>query len=123
MYANDEFLAKTRNYWVLETGAGITTPIGAFLGLVVGVVVIAQTIYAATVDHLREFGTLKAMGASNGFSYNYNVIIQQAFLSAAMGYSVAVVISRFISRSSESGDALILRRWQVAARACSPSRS
>jgi putative ABC transport system permease protein len=113
VYTNDEFLAKTRNYWVLETGAGITTLIGAFLGLVVGVVVVAQTIYAATVDHLREFGTLKAMGASNGFIYN--VIIQQAFLSAAMGYSVAIVISWFISRGSESGDALILLPWQVAA--------
>jgi putative ABC transport system permease protein len=112
LYTNDEFLAKTRRYWVLETGAGITTLIGAFLGLIVGIVVVAQTIYAATVDHLREFGTLKAMGASNAFIYN--VIIQQAFLSAAMGYSVAIVISWFIARGSESGDALIRLPWQVA---------
>lgn len=113
VHTNREFLAKTRNYWVFQTGAGITTLIGAALGLIVGVVVVAQTIYAATVDHLREFGTLKAMGASNG--YIYRVIIQQAFLSAVMGYSIAIVISWFIARSSESGDALILLPWPVAA--------
>ncbi len=52
---------------------------GAVLGLLVGIVVVAQTIYSATVDHIREFGTLKAMGASNG--YIYRVIIEQAVLA------------------------------------------
>ena len=46
--------------------------LAAVLGLVVGFVVVAQTIYATTVDHLKEFGTLKAMGAPN--SYVYKVI-------------------------------------------------
>ena len=113
VYTNAEFLSKTRRYWVLETGAGITTLIGAFLGLVVGVVVVAQTIYAATVDHLREFGTLKAMGASNGFIYS--VIVQQAFLSALLGYSIAIGISWAIARASEGGDAIILLPAHVAA--------
>ncbi|HYP05273.1 MAG TPA: ABC transporter permease [Bryobacteraceae bacterium] len=112
IHTNDEFLTKTRRYWVLETGAGITTLIGAFLGLVVGVVVVAQTIYAATVDHLREFGTLKAMGASNGFIYR--VIINQALLSAVMGYSIAIVVSWLVARSSETGDAIILLPLEVA---------
>lgn len=112
VYTNEEFLLKTRNYWVFSTGAGITTLIGAALGLIVGIVVVAQTIYAATVDHLREFGTLKAMGASN--LYIYKVIIQQAFISAVLGYSIAIVIAFFIARGSEAGDALILLPWQVA---------
>lgn len=112
VYTNDEFAERTRNYWVFSTGAGVTTLIGAALGLIVGIVVVTQTIYAATVDHLREFGTLKAMGATNG--YIYKVIIQQAVLSAAMGYSVAIVISWFVAHSSETGDALILLPWSVA---------
>ena len=112
IYTTAEFLAKTRNYWLFDTGAGITTLIGAFLGLVVGVVVVAQTIYAATVDHIREFGTLKAMGASNG--HIYRVIMNQAVLSAVMGYSVAIVISWAIARSSESGNAAILLPSELA---------
>jgi putative ABC transport system permease protein len=103
---NDEMAKRTQNYWLFSTGAGVTTLLGAFLGLVVGVVVVAQTIYSATVDHIREFGTLKAMGARN--SYIYRVIIEQAILSAVMGYAVAIVIGIFISRSSAAGEAVIL---------------
>ncbi|MBC8164499.1 MAG: ABC transporter permease [Bryobacteraceae bacterium] len=112
IFTNQEFLDKTRNYWVFGTGAGITTLIGAFLGFVVGIVVVAQTIYAATVDHIREFGTLKAMGASN--FYIYRVIVWQALLNAVMGYSIAIVIAAFVAHGSESGDAVILLPWQMA---------
>lgn len=106
VYTTAELLAKTRFYWIIRTGAGITTLIGAFLGLVVGMVVVAQTIYAATVDHIREFGTLKAMGAGN--LYVYRVIVQQALISAAMGYTVAIVVGWLVARKSESGNAAIL---------------
>ena len=68
-----EFSSMTRQYWMFTTGAGIAVLLAAALGLVVGVVVVAQTIYATTMDHLKEYGTLKAMGATNG--YLYRVII------------------------------------------------
>jgi putative ABC transport system permease protein len=106
VWTNDEMHRKTRDYWVFSTGAGVTTLMGAVLGLLVGMVVVAQTIYAATVDHIREFGTLKAMGASNG--YLYNVIIQQALLSAVLGYAIAIVCAHFIVEGSKAGDAVIL---------------
>jgi putative ABC transport system permease protein len=113
VYTNEELTAKTRNYWVFGTGAGITTLMGAVLGLLVGVVVVAQTIYSATVDHIREFGTLKAMGASN--SYIYNVIIQQALLAAVMGFAIAITVSSGVVSGSRSGDALILLPPQMVA--------
>ncbi len=59
--------AAQEGYWMFGTGAGITVLIAAALGLLVGIVVVAQTIYAATVDHIREYGTLKAMGATNAY--------------------------------------------------------
>jgi putative ABC transport system permease protein len=112
IYTNKEMLQKTRSYWVLSTGAGVTTLMGAILGLMVGAVVVAQTIYAATVDHIREFGTLKAMGAAN--SVIYRVIIEQALLSAAMGYTVAIIVSYLVVHASEGGDAIILLPAQMA---------
>jgi ABC-type antimicrobial peptide transport system permease subunit len=72
---------KTQIYWMFTTGAGVAVLIAAALGLMVAIVVVAQTIYATTIDHLREYGTLKAMGASNG--YIYRMIIKQAIISAA----------------------------------------
>jgi len=57
-----EFSRKTRFYWMFTTGAGLAVLTAAWMGLIVGVAVVAQTIYAATMDHIREYGTLKAMG-------------------------------------------------------------
>ena len=107
-----EMQQKTQSYWLFSTGAGVTTIMGAILGLLVGMVVVAQTIYASTVDHIREFGTLKAMGAGN--SYVYKVIIQQALISAGFGYSVAICIGWLVARKSESGNAAILLPGEMA---------
>ena len=106
------FSAMTRFYWMFTTGAGVAVLLAAVLGLVVGVVVVAQTIYATTMDHIREYGTLKAMGATNG--YLYRVIVQQAIISALAGYSLAMIVSWFVVRGSEKGGAAILLPWQMA---------
>src|SRR6185369_4174792 len=79
VFTSHEFSRMTQIYWMFTTGAGVAVLLAALLGLVVGFVVVAQTIYATTMDHLREYGTLKAMGAPNG--YLYRVIVQQAAIS------------------------------------------
>jgi putative ABC transport system permease protein len=103
---NGEFSRMTQVYWMFSTGAGIAVLLAAVLGLVVGVVVVAQTIYATTVDHIREYGTLKAMGATN--RYLYGVIILQAVISAFIGYGFGMIVSIFVVRGSEQGGAAIL---------------
>jgi putative ABC transport system permease protein len=106
IYTRDEFSRRTRFYWMFTTGAGLAVLTAALMGLVVGIAVVAQTIYAATMDHIREYGTLKAMGATN--AYLYRVLIEQAVLSAVLGYALAMVIAHFIVQASERGGALIL---------------
>src|SRR5215469_7855451 len=106
-----QFSRMTRVYWMFTTGAGVAVLIAALLGLVVGVVVVAQTIYATTMDHIREYGTLKAMGAAN--SYIYRVIITQAAISAGIGYALAMIVSFFVIRASQNGGAAILMPWQL----------
>jgi putative ABC transport system permease protein len=111
VFTTEEFSHMTRFYWMFSTGAGIAVLLAALLGLVVGVVVVAQTIYATTVDHLREYGTLKAMGAAN--SYVYRVIVKQAMLSAVLGYGAGMVVSVFVVHGSEQGGASILLPWRM----------
>lgn len=107
-----EFARKQAFYWMFETGAGVSVLIAALLGLVVGVVVVAQTIYASTMDHLREYGTLKAMGASNG--YLYGVIIRQALISGVIGYTVGILISLVVAQTSlQTTTAIILPWWML----------
>jgi putative ABC transport system permease protein len=111
VYTTPEFSHMTRYYWMFSTGAGIAVLLAALLGLVVGVVVVAQTIYATTMDHLREYGTLKAMGAAN--SYVYRVIIKQAAISALLGYLVGMVVSVFVVHGSQTGGASIVLPWPM----------
>jgi putative ABC transport system permease protein len=106
IYTSSEFSQRTRFYWMFTTGAGLAVLTAALMGLVVGVAVVAQTIYAATMDHIREYGTLKAMGATNG--YLYRVLIEQAVWSAVLGYAFAMLVAHFIVQASEKGGALIL---------------
>jgi putative ABC transport system permease protein len=111
VYRTQEFAEKTSNYWMFTTGAGISVLMGAVLGLVVGLVVVTQTIYATTMDHIREFGTLKAMGAPN--SYVYRVIITQAAIAAVMGYSMALVVTFFVTHGGSSAGAPIMVSWRL----------
>jgi len=111
-FTSTQFSRMTQIYWMFTTGAGVAVLLAAALGLIVGFVVVAQTIYATTMDHLKEFGTLKAMGAPN--SYVYKVIITQAGISALLGYGLGMFVSFFVVRASQSGGAAILLPWQMA---------
>jgi len=106
VYTTKEFSDKTRFYWMFTTGAGLAVLTAALMGLVVGVAVVAQTIYAATMDHIREYGTLKAIGATN--RYLYRVLMEQAVWSAVLGYGLAMTVAHFVVKASEKGGAVIL---------------
>lgn len=64
------------------------------LGMVVGTVIVAQTLYSSTKDHLYEFATLRAIGSSG--RYIYTVIIIQALVSAVIGFAIAAAIGMLV---------------------------
>jgi putative ABC transport system permease protein len=106
-----QFSDMTRYYWLYTTGAGMAILMGAALGLLVGMVVVAQTIYSSTMDHLREFGTLKAMGATN--AYLYKVIMRQAVIAAVIGYALGISLSILVVHEGGKGGANIIVPWQL----------
>ena len=79
-----EFRERSRSFWLFGTGAGAALFAGALLGVIVGTVIVAQTLYSSTKDHLNEFATLRAIGSSR--RYIYKVIVCQALLSAVIGF-------------------------------------
>jgi putative ABC transport system permease protein len=86
-----EFRDRSLRQWLFRTGAGLALIGGALLGIMVGTVIVAQTLYSSTKDHLNEFATLRALGSSSG--YIYRVILAQAGLSAVIGYLLGILIS------------------------------
>jgi putative ABC transport system permease protein len=83
-FSRDELSQLTRNHWQNSTGVGFILGLGAAVGIIVGMVVVGQILYSSVSDHLKEFGTLKAMGASDWVIYG--VIIEQALWMAVLGY-------------------------------------
>ncbi|MDB5309495.1 MAG: FtsX-like permease family protein [Gemmataceae bacterium] len=61
-YTAQEFSTESRVYWLLRTRAGIALGYAALLGLFVGAVITAQTMYSATVASAKEFAILLALG-------------------------------------------------------------
>ncbi|HRN85180.1 MAG TPA: ABC transporter permease [Hyphomicrobium sp.] len=97
----EEFHNRSLSQWLFRTGAGLALIGGALLGILVGTVIVAQTLYSSTKDHLNEFATLRALGSSSG--YIYKVILAQAGLSAVIGYVLGILISLgilYISRNT-----------------------
>ncbi len=86
----DQFRDESRSFWLFETGAGVALVAGAVLAVIVGTAIVALTLYSSTKDHLYEFATMRAMGATN--RYIYTVIIYQALLNAFIGFAVAAII-------------------------------
>jgi len=86
----DQFSDQSRSFWLFGTGAGAALFAGALLSVIVGTAIVAQTLYSSTKEHLYEFATMRAIGASNG--YIYKVIIWQALLNAFIGFGLAALI-------------------------------
>ena len=74
----------------------VTSNMGMSFGTLVvfamisGFFIIGLTLYSSALDRLKDYGTLKAIGAKNG--YVNRLIIAQAFLFALIGYSIAMLL-------------------------------
>jgi putative ABC transport system permease protein len=85
-----EFRHRSRVFWLFDTGAGAALLGSAILAIIVGTIIVAQTLYSSTKDHLKEFATLRAIGSSR--VYILKVILVQALLSAVLGFSIAAAV-------------------------------
>ena len=91
VWTRDEWAARSRAYWTDTTGLGLNMLMTVFLGCVVGVSVVAQTLYTSTFDHLKEFATVKAIGGRN--SDIYAIIGKQATIAAVAGFALGAAMA------------------------------
>jgi putative ABC transport system permease protein len=89
-FTRKELTKKNESFWQKRTGIGFVLGLGAIVGIIVGIVIVGQILYSSVSDHLKEFGTLKAMGVSDRVVYG--VIIEQALWMAVLGYLPSMVL-------------------------------
>ena len=83
-YPKAEMIRRTQSYWRRRTSVGFILGTGAVVGIVVGVAIVGQILYSSVMDRLKDYGTLKAMGADDRMLYG--IILRQAVLMAILGY-------------------------------------
>lgn len=87
-YSREQFEQLTVRYYMKNTGIPMNFGISVLLGFIVVTAIADQTFYNFTLDNLRYFGTLKAMGAAN--AKFLRMIILQALTVGAIGYGLGV---------------------------------
>lgn len=105
-YTKAEMSQQTQAYWQERSGIGFILGLGAVVGVVVGIVIVGQILYSSVSDHLKEFGTLKAMGASNWFIYR--VIMEQALWMAILGYIPGIALCSGVALWTSTTQAVVI---------------
>ncbi len=100
VFTRDEWAQRSRDYWVKSTGLGMSMGVTVFLGILVGIVIVAQTLYTSAVEHIKEFGTVKAIGGSN--LDIYRILGEQALIAAVVGFALGAAFS-FVARPIMAG--------------------
>src|SRR5262245_30652375 len=112
---SDDFSWETIRYYIAHTGIPVNFGITIAIALVVGTVVAGQTFYIFTIENLKQFGALKAIGVTNGRIVA--MILQQALLVGAIGFSLGIGMTAAFFEITK--DNLDLRGftllWQIAA--------
>jgi putative ABC transport system permease protein len=88
---NPNDFAKQTIITVLKT-SGIAVSFGTLIlfALIVGIVIIGLTLYSATIDRIKDYGTLKAIGASN--KYIRKLILTQALIIGFVGFVLGTAL-------------------------------
>ena len=100
-------------YYVKNTGIVINFGIAVLLGFLVGVAIAGQTFYNFTLDNLRYFGALKAMGGSNWLLLR--MVLLQALLAGVVGYGLGVGAAALFGMRVQGTELAFRMTWHIPA--------
>ncbi len=79
---------RTITYYLQRTGIPVNFGITVLLGFIIGAAIAGQTFYLFTIEYLKQFGALKAMGVTNWKIVG--MVLVQALVVGALGYAIGV---------------------------------
>ncbi|MEE2937379.1 MAG: ABC transporter permease [Planctomycetota bacterium] len=88
---SEDYAATSVKFWMTRTGIGLSFGAATALGLLVGLVMVGQTLYAMVLDRINEFATLKAMGSTE--REIVLLLTAQSALVAVVGICIGLVLT------------------------------
>ncbi|WP_182870388.1 ABC transporter permease [Rhodopirellula sp. JC639] len=85
------------HFWMTRAGLGVSFGAAAMLGLLVGLVMVGQTLYAMVLDRISEYATLRAIGLSE--RELLCILGLQSALVATIGIAIGMVITVILKTS------------------------
>jgi putative ABC transport system permease protein len=83
-----DFAQMTVDYYMTRTGIPVNFGITVALGFIIGAAVAGQTFYLFTIDNLKQYGALKAMGVTNGRILR--MVLVQGLAVGLLGYGIGL---------------------------------
>lgn len=112
VYSRADFHTKVVTQ-LLKDQLGVSFGTSTSFGLVIGFIIVALSMFSSVIDNLREFGTLKALGLTNGDLTR--MLIVQSLCYAAFGSLIGIGLVGFMARGISSANlAVIVPAWLVA---------
>jgi putative ABC transport system permease protein len=110
----EQFIWKTIGYYLEKSGIPINFGITVLLGFLVGTAIAGQTFYLFTVENIREYGALKAMGTSNWTILL--MVLGQGLQVGVVGYGLGVGLAGLFGWFVQGATRLaFFMPWQVLA--------
>jgi putative ABC transport system permease protein len=88
-----EFAWRSVNYYLTRTGIPVNFGITIALAVIVGAAITAQTLYLFVVENLKQFGALKAIGATN--AQIAGMVLLQSAVVGAIGFGLGIGVCAF----------------------------
>ena len=105
---------QTIGYYLKHSGIPVNFGITIAIGLLVGTLVTGQTFYIFTIENLKQFGVLKAVGVTNWRIARMTLL--QAMTVGVIGYSIGIFMTTAFFEITR--DRIDLRGfflpWQIA---------
>lgn len=112
-WVRPDFSQSTVNYILGTSGIGASTGTLVVFAIISGFFIIGLTMYSSALDRIRDYGTLKAIGASNG--YVRGLILTQAAIFAVVGFVIAYALLEGFRIGVRGSGLLFSFSWQIVA--------
>ncbi|MCB0656697.1 MAG: ABC transporter permease [Saprospiraceae bacterium] len=104
-----EFRSSSLAYYATSSGIVASFGLLVVFAIITGFSIVGLTMYSAVSDRIKDYGTLKAIGATNGKIRR--LILFQSSMYAVSGFAIAYGLLVFFIRATQGSLQLELTAW------------